>query len=193
MKIGVIADTHGLFDQAILRHFQGVDHIIHAGDIGGRSVISALQAIAPVTAVSGNVDGYGRSGFKRATVIELAGKRIAIRHILYEGGKLTKEGLAFLERELPDVCIFGHTHRPTCERHGDTLLFNPGSAGPKRFTLPRGLGLLVIAGETVTPRLIRLADRPESIASGRQLGRTRKSAATLTGARVRPRPSSQLR
>ena len=161
MKIGVIADTHGLFDQAILRHFRGVDHILHAGDIGGRSVIRELQAIAPVTAVSGNVDGYGRSGFKGATVIELAGKRIAIRHILYEGGKLTREGRAFLEREQPDVCIFGHTHRPRTERFGDTLLFNPGSAGPKRFTLPRGLGLLVIAGETVTPRLIRLADRPE--------------------------------
>jgi putative phosphoesterase len=167
VRIGVIADTHGLFDQAILRHFRGVDHIIHAGDIGGRSVIRELEAIAPVTAVSGNADGYGRSGFKGATVIELAGKRIAVRHILYEGGKLTKEGQAFLERERPDVCIFGHTHRPTCERFGDTLLFNPGSAGPKRFTLPRGLGLLTIAGAAVTPRLLRLADRPEAIASSR--------------------------
>jgi len=169
MKIGVIADTHGLFDQAILRHFQGVDHIIHAGDIGGQSVIEQLETLAPVTAVSGNVDGYGRSGFKGATVIELAGKRIAVRHILYEGGKLTKEGRAFLERERPDVCIFGHTHQPKAEWHGDTLLFNPGSAGPKRFTLPRGLGLLTIAGEAVTPRLIRLADRPEPEKSAARL------------------------
>ncbi len=95
IRIGVIADTHGLFDQAIIRHFRGVDHILHAGDIGKRSVIEELQSIAPVTAVSGNVDGFGRSGFPRETIIELAGLRIAIRHIVYEGGKLTKDGRAF--------------------------------------------------------------------------------------------------
>ena len=161
VRIGVIADTHGLFDRAILRHFQGVDHIIHAGDIGDQAVIAQLETIGPVTAVSGNVDGYEKSGHQPEAIIELGGRRIAIRHILYEGGKLTKEGLAFLERKRPDVCIFGHTHQPKSEWRGETLLFNPGSAGPKRFTLPRGLGLLVIAGETITPSLIRLADRPE--------------------------------
>ncbi len=161
MRLGVIADTHGLFDRAILRHFQGVDHIIHAGDIGDKSVLELLRLIAPVTTVSGNVDGYERSGFQAEAVVELGGRRIAIRHIVYEGGKLTKEGLAFLDRERPDVCIFGHTHQPKAEWRGETLLFNPGSAGPKRFALPRGLGLLVIAGDTITPNLIRLADRPE--------------------------------
>lgn len=161
MRIGVIADTHGLFDRAILRHFRGVDHIIHAGDIGDQSVLDQLRLIAPVTAVSGNVDGYEQSGHPAETVIELGGRRIAIQHILYERGRLTKEGLAFLERERPAVCIFGHTHQPKAEWRGETLLFNPGSAGPKRFTLPRGLGLLVIVGETITPSLIHLADRPE--------------------------------
>jgi len=161
LRIGVIADTHGLFDRAILRHFRDVDHIIHAGDIGDHSVIAQLEKLAPVTAVSGNVDGYERSGFPPETVIELAGRRIALRHILYEGGKLTKEGRAFLEREGPDVCVFGHTHQPKAEWLGKTLLFNPGSAGPKRFHLPRGLGILTIADGTITPTHIVLDDKPE--------------------------------
>ncbi|MGH7164188.1 MAG: metallophosphoesterase family protein [Nitrospiraceae bacterium] len=161
MRMGVIADTHGLFDRAILRHFQGVGHILHAGDIGDRSVLVELQKIAPVTAVSGNVDGYARSGLEPETLIDLGGRKIAIRHILYEGGKLTKEGRAFLDRERPDVCIFGHTHQPKTEQYGPTLLFNPGSAGPKRFKLPRGLGILTIKNGAITPTHIALADRPE--------------------------------
>lgn len=161
LRIGVIADTHGLFDRAILRHFQGVDHILHGGDIGDRSVIMQLESLAPVTAVSGNVDGYERSGIPQETVIELGGRRIALRHILYKGGKLTKEGRAFLERERPDVCIFGHTHQPKAQRFGAILLFNPGSAGPKRFKLLRGLGLLTIANGLITPMHIVLGDRPE--------------------------------
>ena len=118
IRIGVIADTHGLFD------------------IGDRSVIEHLRQIAPITAVSGNVDDTRQSEFSSEAVIDLAGRRIALHHILYEGGKMTKEGQAFLEREHPDICIFGHTHQPRTEWFGGMLLFNPGSAGPKRFTLP---------------------------------------------------------
>jgi putative phosphoesterase len=158
-RIGVIADTHGLFDPAIQRHFKGVDHILHAGDIGDRSVIEQLEQIAPVTAVSGNVDGYEQSGFQAEAVIYLASRRIAIRHILYEGGKVTKEGQAFLEREQPDACIFGHTHQPKTEWFGKTLLLNPGSAGPKRFKLLRGIGFLYLCGAEVKPRLISLPDK----------------------------------
>ncbi|WP_447975038.1 metallophosphoesterase family protein [Nitrospira sp. Kam-Ns4a] len=161
MRIGVIADTHGLFDRAILRHFTGVAHIVHAGDIGKLSVLRELERIAPVTAVSGNVDGYEESGCADETIIELAGRRVAIRHILYEGGKLTKDGRAFLERERPDLCVFGHTHQPKIEWFGATLLFNPGSAGPRRFRLPRGIGLVTIEGGTMTPVLIPLGARPE--------------------------------
>ena len=91
IRIGVIADTHGLFDPAIRQHFRNVDHILHAGDIGDRSVIEELEKIAPVTAVSGNVDENAQSGFPPDVMIELAGLRVAIRHSLYEGGKMTKE------------------------------------------------------------------------------------------------------
>lgn len=144
IRIGVIADTHGLFDPAILLHFQHLDHIIHAGDIGRRSVIEQLEMIAPVTAVSGNVDGYEESGFPTEAIIKLNSFRIAIRHVVFEAGKLTKEGKTFLDRTQPDICIFGHTHQPKHEWLEDTLLFNPGSAGPRGFTLPRGIGLITI-------------------------------------------------
>ena len=96
-------------------------------------------------------------------VNELAGHRLAIRHILYEGGKFMKEGRAFLDCDRPDICIFGHTHQPKTDWHRSTLLFNPGSAGPKRFTLPRGLGILTIEGGRIEPTLIIiiLGDRVE--------------------------------
>jgi putative phosphoesterase len=159
--IGVIADTHSLFDPAIARHFSGVDHIIHAGDIGMRSVIEQLEMIAPVTAVSGNVDRYEKSGFPTEAIIKLNGFRIAIRHVVFEAGRLTQKGREFLDRTRPDVCIFGHTHQPKNEWLGDTLLFNPGSAGPKRFTLPRMLGVITI-GSRLLAKHIRLKDRVTS-------------------------------
>ena len=160
IRIGVIADTHGRFDPVVRRHFKGVDYILHAGDIGDRSVIEQLEQIAPVTAVSGNIDNNDeQSGFPAEAVIELAGLRVAIRHILYESGKLTKDGRAFLDCERPDICIFGHTHQPKVEWFGQTLLFNPGSAGPKRFKLPRCLGILVLARQGITPKHILLDDR----------------------------------
>jgi putative phosphoesterase len=159
IRIGAIADTHGLYDPVVEKHFCGVTAIVHAGDIGDRAVIESLQRIAPVFAVSGNVDEYEHSGFPRQIVIRRNGRKIAIRHVLYEKGKLTQEAKAWLDRERPDICVFGHSHRPTIEQYGPTLLFNPGSAGPKRFSLPRGIGLLTIQRERIQPKLIRLNDK----------------------------------
>ncbi len=167
IRIGVIADTHGLFDEAIQRHFTGVDHIVHAGDIGDLSVLTRLRAIALVTAVSGNVDGYERSGIPPETVIELGGKRLAVIHQLFEAGKMTTDGRAFLHRTRPAVCIYGHTHRPKADWLEGTLVFNPGSAGPKRFRLPRVLGLLTIDVDGIAFVHLHLPERPESPAPSR--------------------------
>lgn len=157
-RIGVIADTHGLFDPAVERHFAGVDTIIHAGDIGDRAVLRSLRKIAPVLAVSGNVDEFEKSGWPRQRTFKQGRVRIAVRHILYEKGRLTTEAQAWLDETQPDVCIFGHSHKPTIVRYGTTLLFNPGSAGPRRFTLPRGIGLLTLSKRKVLPRLVRLSN-----------------------------------
>ena len=155
-SVGVIADTHGMFDPGIPEHFRKVNHIIHAGDIGNLQIIYRLRELAPVTAVSGNVDGYERSGVPMEAVIELNGIQVAIRHILFEKGRLTKEGRAFLDRVRPDVCVFGHTHQPRIEHYHSTLLFNPGSAGPKRFTLPRTLGILTVVQGAVAVQHVLL-------------------------------------
>lgn len=159
LRIGVIADTHGLYDPAVEQHFSDVTEIFHAGDIGDRDVLQRLRQLAPVTAVSGNVDDYENSGFPRRLIVHRSGCKIALCHVLYEKGRMTKESEAWLNQVQPDVCVFGHSHRPTLNQHGKTILFNPGSAGPKRFSLPRGIGLLTINGGKAIPSLIRLQDR----------------------------------
>jgi putative phosphoesterase len=161
MRIGVVSDTHGLFDRSLLQHFSGVDHILHAGDIGKSGVIELLTQIAPVTVVSGNVDGFEASGFPVEQVLELAGHRVALYHRLYEGGRLTRGGAEFLARTRPAICVYGHTHQPKAEWQEGVLLFNPGSAGPKRFRLPRAVGLLLLDAGTIDARHIMLADRAE--------------------------------
>lgn len=161
MRIGVISDTHGLFDRSLIRHFSGVEHILHAGDIGRGDVLAQLEQIAPVTVVSGNVDGFEASGIPVEQIIELAGRRIALYHRLYEGGRLTRDGLSFLARARPSMCVYGHTHQPKAEWREGVLLFNPGSAGPKRFHLPRAIGLLLLQNETIETRHIMLADCAE--------------------------------
>ncbi len=155
----MIADTHGLYDPAVERHFSGLDEILHAGDIGDPQVIRRLRQLAPVMAVSGNVDGFETSGYASRQVIRRGGVTIGLCHILYEKGKMANEVQAWLDREQPDVCVFGHSHKPTLDRYGRMVLFNPGSAGPKRFTLPRGIGILTIRRGKVTPKLISLPDR----------------------------------
>jgi putative phosphoesterase len=159
LRIGVIADTHGLYDPAVERHFASVQEILHAGDIGHEEVIRRLTRLAPVTAVSGNVDEYEASGFPRRRILRRGGVKIALCHVLYDKGKMTSEAAAWLAQEQPEVCLFGHSHRPMIGRHGRTLLFNPGSAGPRRFSLPRGIGILTIQAERPTPVLVRLSDR----------------------------------
>ena len=174
IRIGVIADTHGLYDPAIEGWFAGVAEILHAGDIGHRDVIQRLQKIAPVVAASGNIDDYEKSGFPRRVIIRRGRIKIAICHVLYEKGQLTKDAEWWLDREQPAVCVFGHSHRPIIEHHGHMILFNPGSAGPRRFSLPRGVGLLTITEGKVMPRLIRLSDRVNH-QSGRRLQEPSKS------------------
>lgn len=176
-RIGVIADTHGLFDPALIEHFTGVAAILHAGDIGDPDVIRRLQQIAPVVAVSGNVDEYERSGFPRRRVIRRAGVTIAMQHILFERGGLTSEASEWLDVTQPHVCIFGHSHRPAIDRYGDTILFNPGSAGPRRFSLPRGVGMLTIHEGRIMPELIRLKDSAGSD-SPRRTSHSKKGTVT---------------
>jgi len=154
VKIGVVSDTHGRFDPAIPRLFRGVDAILHAGDIGALEVIAALESIAPVLAVEGNNDHFRRFPVER--VEWLAGRCIVMRHIFGELHQIGPGEERLVERLRPDVVVFGHSHRPYRARLGAALLFNPGSAGPRRFRLPRTVGLLGLSPARITARILPL-------------------------------------
>src|SRR5262245_41692228 len=148
MKIGVISDTHGYLDPKVLTIFKGVEHILHGGDIGPASLIHQLEEVAPVTAVLGNCDSGG--SFPEPAIVELAGRKFLVHHIV--DPKLPAEPIrARIAREQPDVVVFGHTHKPFCERLGATLYLNPGSAGKPRFNLPRTVAILECQDGEIRP------------------------------------------
>ncbi len=141
MRIGVIADTHGLLRQQVLNVFAGVDHILHAGDIGGEDVLDALRKIAPVTFVRGNNDGDDGFGVLRT---KIGGLRILLTHILPRPARMR----AAVREAIPsvDLVVFGHSHLPHNEVIGGVRFFNPASAGPKRFDYPVSVGIIEGAG-----------------------------------------------
>ena len=138
MVVGLIADTHGLIREAALRALDGVDVILHAGDVGRRSVLDALAALAPVHAVFGNVDlpdGTLQASIDR----EFEGVRLHVSHG-HEIGSPTPERL--VERYDADVIVYGHTHRALVKQVRSTLVINPGAAGPARFNLKPSIARL---------------------------------------------------
>ena len=139
MTIGVISDTHGYLDPKIAEIFDGVNHILHGGDIGLPWVILELEQIAPVTAVLGNTD----SGlhFKETELVLLANRKFLLHHIV-DLRSPTDPIHRRITREAPHAIVFGHTHKPFCETRGGRLYFNPGYAGKQRFSLPRSVGLI---------------------------------------------------
>ena len=139
MKIGVISDTHDYFDPRIPEFFEGVDHILHAGDIGLPWVILQLESIAPVTAVLGNNDAG--LNFRETEVVQLDGCKFMVHHIV-DVRALTPALERRIIRENPDVVVFGHTHKPFNQSIGARLFFNPGYAGRARFAMPRTLAIL---------------------------------------------------
>ncbi|HBY63363.1 MAG TPA: YfcE family phosphodiesterase [Solibacterales bacterium] len=137
MTVGVISDTHSLLRSEAIAALGGVAHILHAGDIGHPSVLDALAEIAPVTAVSGNVDeGEWARRLPREARLILEGCPIAMAH-----GDLGAPLAAGAE-----VVVTGHTHQPRLDEQGGVLFLNPGSAGPRRFKLPVTLALLTLRG-----------------------------------------------
>ena len=144
--VGVISDTHGLLRPEVITAFAGVELILHAGDVGGPSVLDALSAIAPVEAVFGNVDDAHDPSLARERVVTLGGVAIHVSHG-HELGRPTAE--LMLARYHGDVVIFGHTHRAVVVRDaGGRVAFNPGAAGPRRFDLkPSVARLTMTAGD----------------------------------------------
>jgi putative phosphoesterase len=151
--VGVISDTHGLLRPQVFEVFRGVSHILHAGDVGDPTILADLAAVAPVTAVWGNMDGHGiRAVTQEEAVVELGRTRIAMIH----GHQLSDYGR--LPGRFPEarVIVHGHTHLPADRRIDGTLVLNPGSAGPRRQGKPVTVALLRLGPDGVLVRHVRL-------------------------------------
>jgi putative phosphoesterase len=149
--VGVIADTHGLLRPQALELLRGSGHIIHAGDIGAPEIVPALEQVAPVTAIRGNIDRQAwAQRFPETEVVELAGLHIYVIHDV-QVLDLNPKAAGFA------IVISGHSHRPRQQLKDGVLYFNPGSAGPRRFSLPITLGRLEISKGNVKGEILNLA------------------------------------
>lgn len=143
VEVGVISDTHGLLRPEAMDALAGVDHIIHAGDIGDANVIQELESIAPVTAVRGNVDrGDWATEWPETELFELGGRYIYLLHNLDELDiDPSSAGV--------DLVISGHSHKPHEYKREGVLYLNPGSIGPRRFSLPIAMARLIISDSII--------------------------------------------
>ena len=150
LRVGVISDTHGLVRPEALRALRGVELIVHAGDIGAPAVLDALRALAPVVAVRGNNDrgAWARDIPERVTH-ECGGHRLHLLHDVKELA-LDRDGADV------DVVIAGHSHRPSIVERDGVLFLNPGSAGPRRFSLPISVATLTLGAGRPRARLVTL-------------------------------------
>jgi putative phosphoesterase len=146
LRVGVISDTHGLVRPQAIEALRGADVIVHAGDVGGPHVLRELGELAPVIAVRGNVDTEPwAKALPDRRRLELGGANVLLLHDRARAG-------ASPAAEGVDVVVFGHSHEPLTDRQGGVLWFNPGSAGPKRLSLPVSLGVLEIEDGRVRHR-----------------------------------------
>lgn len=155
LEIGIISDTHGLLRREVIDALEGVEHILHAGDIGSLEILAELEAIAPVTAVWGNTDGWEVSErVPEAASVELEGVKVVVIHG-HQFGSPTPNVLAG-QYPKAGLIVFGHTHTPVIEVVGGVLAVNPGSIGPRRFGLPISMARATLEAGVVDARLITL-------------------------------------
>jgi uncharacterized protein len=148
--IGLISDTHGLIRPEAIEALQGVDLVVHAGDIGKPEVLNALKAIGPLVAIKGNNDiGAWASILPDTRLVQTANMKLYVIHNVKElDCEPAAEGYA--------VVISGHSHKPSVLTRNGVLFVNPGSAGPRRFKLPVAVGKLFIQNQRVNAELIEL-------------------------------------
>ncbi len=153
IKIGVISDTHGFLDPRVEKIFKGVDHILHAGDIGDPIIELELKFIAPVTVVLGNTDAG--LDFPLTAAVAIAAKKFLVQHIVNPHSPLP-DLTQRLNREKADVVVFGHTHRAFAAMVDGTYFFNPGYAGKPKLGTERSVAILHLADGKLNPEFINL-------------------------------------
>ena len=150
LNIGVISDTHGLLRPEAIDELAGVDHILHAGDVGDAAILGRLRNLAPLTAIRGNVDVSGVCGALPATeAVELGGRLFYLVHSIQDLDiNPVAAGVA--------VVVYGHSHRPEVRERDGVVYLNPGSAGPRRFQLPVTVARVVVTDGAVRARVVSL-------------------------------------
>ncbi len=154
MQIGVISDTHDYLDSRVPELFKGVDHILHAGDVGMPAILLELEQLAPLTAIAGNTDSS--TVLKETEAVELAGRRFLLHHIV-DPHRPSPKVARLLERIRPDVVVFGHTHLLFEQVVGGVLYFNPGYAGRPKPGVRRTVAILHCEGQGMVSEIIPLA------------------------------------
>ncbi|MDQ6688888.1 MAG: metallophosphatase family protein [Gemmatimonadota bacterium] len=151
--VGLISDTHGLLRPGVHDALDGVEMILHAGDVGGSSILDELRVIAPVMAVSGNTDPPGDPDLAEEILLNIGGLKLHVSHG-HEVGSPTPARLA--TRYDADVVVYGHTHRQLVTELDGRLFVNPGAAGAKRFNLKPSVARLTISGGNAKVEIIEI-------------------------------------
>lgn len=153
MRIGVLSDTHSLLRPEALAALRGVEHILHAGDVGDIAILDALRQIAPTMAIRGNIDVHGPTAALPSTeALELGGHLVYMLHALDELDLHPRAASI-------SVVVYGHSHKPSIEVRDGVLFLNPGSCGPRRFKLPITVATLLLEpGKPPSAKLVSLED-----------------------------------
>jgi uncharacterized protein len=178
MRIGVVSDTHSYYDPRLTEQLQGVDLIIHAGDVGSQEVLEQLSLIAPTAAVRGNVDSP-ELRLPLRSIFQWEGVQLEVLHVLpapqaqleeWSGRPPRSEAEhnqqdRFLKSFEPAtrVIVFGHSHQPCLLALDNRLFVNPGSAGKKRFALPRCFAVIDLAGRHAKVKILSLQDYNQKV------------------------------
>ena len=150
LQVGVISDTHGLLRPEAVRQLAGVDHILHAGDVGAPDILDRLREIAPVTAIRGNVDVSGPcAALPQTEAVDIGGCLFYLVHAIQDLDIVPAAAGV-------KVVVYGHSHKPEVSERDGVVYLNPGSAGPRRFTLPITLARAVIENGSVRVRIVSL-------------------------------------
>ena len=157
MKLGIVSDTHGLLRPEVLPALEGVQQILHLGDVGKPAILRELEKIAPVTAIRGNVDTEGECAKLPETDVVLVEDEQGGSHYIYMLHDLKTLHLDPAAARFAAV-LYGHTHVPNYHHKKGVLYFNPGSCGPRRFELPVTIGLLTLGKDgELTAQIVPLS------------------------------------
>lgn len=151
IAVGLISDTHGLLRPQALEALRGCDRLVHAGDIGDPAILDRLRELAPLTAVRGNNDrGDEYAAVPASATLQFGAVKL---HLLHQLDELQIDPVA----EGVQVVVSGHSHKPLAEQRSGVWYVNPGSAGPRRFSLPVSVALLRIDGGAIEVELLTLS------------------------------------